>query len=95
MMNVPAYVLEETSHFSDWPGDHPTQWNPEPGTLLSQVQATRIFLLIGNVRSASTSTLLDARNAIDAVYPGGFLLLKTAVLSDETLMIQVQVQSFQ
>ena len=53
------------------------------------VQATRNILLIGNVRSASTPTLLHARYAIDALSPG----LKTALLSDETLLIQVQVQS--
>ena len=79
MMNVPAYVGEETSHFSDWPGGHPIQWNPEPGTLLSRVQTTGNILLTGNVFPASTSILLDVRNAIDAV-PSG---LQTALLSDE------------
>ena len=44
-----------------------------------QVQASRVFVLIGNVCSAGTSTLLDARNAIDAVGSG----LRTALLSDE------------
>ena len=54
-----------------------------------QVQAPGVFILIGNVRSASTPTLLHARYAIDALSPR----LKTALLSDETLLIQVQVQS--
>ena len=54
-----------------------------------QVQAPGVFALIGNVRPASAPTLLHARYAVDALSPG----LKTALLSDETLMIQVQVQS--
>ena len=76
-MNVPVYVGEETSHFSAWPGGHPLQWSPEPGTLLSRVQTTGNILLIGNVLPASTSTLLDVRSAIDVV-PSG---LQTALLS--------------
>ena len=44
-----------------------------------QVQASRVFVLIGNVCPASTSTLLDARNAIDAVLPG----LQTALLTNQ------------
>ena len=55
---------------------------------MSQVQATRIFLLIGNVCSALTSTLLDVRSAIDAV-PSG---LQTALLSDEFRIRQLQIE---
>ena len=71
--------------------DHPTQMNLDLDTLMSQAQSARIFLLIGNVSSVSASTLLDVLNAIDAMSPG--CLLNTVLPPDETLMIQVPVQS--
>ena len=72
-MNVPVYVGEETSHFSDWPAS---------SNLPSQVQTTEDILLIGSVSIVATSTLLDALNAIDAVSPG--CLLSPALPPDET-----------
>ena len=49
---------------------------PASSNLPSQVQTTEDILLIGCVRAASTSTLLDARSAIGAVSPGDLVDLR-------------------
>ena len=53
---------------------------PTSSNLPSQVQTTEDILLIGRVRAASTSTLLDARSAIGAVSPGHLIDLRAIVV---------------